>query len=53
MIAVEPIVSAGGDALVEEDDGLDDPHRGSEAGSRIYENTLVVTRGKPIVVTAL
>lgn len=52
VIAIEPIVSAGGDEIVEEDDGWTIRTRDRSWVSH-YENTVVVTRGKPIVLTTL
>ena len=51
VIAVEPIITAGHTDIVEEEDGWT-VRTADRSWVAHYENTLVVTRGRPLVLTA-
>jgi len=52
VIAVEPIIAAGSGAVYEADDGWTIKTRDGGAAAH-YEHTLIVTRGRPLVLTTL
>lgn len=51
MVAVEPVVTSGAGAIYEDSDGWTVRTR-DRAPVAHAEHTLVITRGRPIVVTA-
>lgn len=51
VLTIEPMISAGSTQVVEDDDGWTLRTRDGSLSAH-YENTLVITRGEPIVLTA-